>query len=266
MKFKIKSLRKSIFTVLSVTLFLLGCEEIPSDIVETENSTYQITNVSAPGEIVLSGIDTTFSVSAEVKNSQNINSISARFYNPLNKFLEEIQLNISGIDDIQTGTRFTGALKLDSASENGKYKIEFYVDANQKNNLEAIHYLNFDDGKSNQPPVLIDSTLTAPDSIKIPEQIQNYLITIKVEDPQGLNDIAEVYIDYFFPDNFKINIEMYDDGINGGDQVANDGIYSIRFMPTEDPRFIGANRLEILAIDRKNQISNKVVHNIVIYK
>ncbi len=99
----------------------------------------------------------------------------------------------------------------------------------------------------NDPPVLSD--VSAPDSISR-SKVNDFVFSVRVADPQGPEDIAEVYILVTKPDGtpssgnpFRLN----DRGQNG-DAVAYDGIYSSGFqIPASTP--LGNYIFEIHAVD-----------------
>ncbi len=123
----------------------------------------------------------------------------------------------------------------------------------------------------NYPPSL--SQLQVPDTIVLGGQSQQFTLSVRATDPNGLSDIAKVQFNSYKPngDPAKGNpYPMYDDGgINSasGDAVKGDGIYTltIRIDPTDangNPTPLGGYRFEFQAIDRSNASSPILVHTI----
>ncbi|RKY78456.1 hypothetical protein DRQ00_05185 [candidate division KSB1 bacterium] len=117
---------------------------------------------------------------------------------------------------------------------------------------------------NNDPPIL--SNLSAPDTVSRSQIPNNFLLTIKVSDPQGLEDIDKVYFNTFKPDDSPSSgnpFYMRDDGLQGVDQNANDGIYSLRIEISPQNQ-LGNYRFEFEAIDKSGAKSNKIIHIITV--
>jgi hypothetical protein len=56
---------------------------------------------------------------------------------------------------------------------------------------------------------------------------------------------------------------MFDDGVSGGDTVANDGIYSLR-VSLPPTTVTGTYRFEFQAVDRSAASSNIIVHRLTV--
>lgn len=114
----------------------------------------------------------------------------------------------------------------------------------------------------NDPPVLSD--LVAPDSVSRSGEA-NFLLTVKVTDPQGLDDLDKVYFNSLKPDGSSSSgnpFYMRDDGL-GDDLYANDGIYSLRVSISPQNQ-LGDYRFEFEAIDKLGAKSNKIIHIITV--
>lgn len=122
--------------------------------------------------------------------------------------------------------------------------------------------IDINTNEENFAPVI--SNLTAPDTItaSIPRTI---LITIKVSDDNGLEDIGRVYFTTTKPDGISSGskTDMFDDGKvdENGDQNAGDGIYSVIIQVTPS-NAKGIYKFEFLAQDSKQALSNIISHNI----
>ena len=112
------------------------------------------------------------------------------------------------------------------------------------NEIPFIHEISL----SNKAPDYSD--LSVPSQITVPAEPDEYareLITIKVEDSEGLADIDQVYFYSLKPDLTFANsgqpIQMWDNGLpfniyssggEVGDAVAGDGIYSFTLVAWGD--------------------------------
>jgi len=150
------------------------------------------------------------------------------------------------------------SIKLDSSfvvGKTGSYELLFYVEDsfNEQNDSIPIHTIFF----TNLPPVY--SELNMPDTVYIPAQPEeNYLeyITMKVDDPEGLADILQVYFYSLKPDSSFGNggnpIYLRDNGLpfSGtnnlavGDQVAGDGIFTFGLPITSNMQTSSDTQLE----------------------
>lgn len=125
--------------------------------------------------------------------------------------------------------------------------------------VSRIHVERF---TPNDPPVIV--SVSAPDTLS--RSSGNFLVTAELSDPQGLNDIDRVLLNSFLPDGTPSSsnpFELFDDGIQGSDVVANDGIYSVRFVGIETAA-LGTYRFEIQATDNSGEQSNSVTHFLVV--
>ena len=123
----------------------------------------------------------------------------------------------------------------------------------------------------NYPPLL--ANLQAPDTIALGGQPQQFRLTVKATDPNGVSDISKVFFNSFKPNGTASGgnpFSMYDDGGIGstsGDAVKGDGIYTltITISPTdqqENPTALGPYSFEFQALDRSNALSQKITHSI----
>ncbi|HNW58151.1 MAG TPA: hypothetical protein PKI62_00575 [bacterium] len=127
----------------------------------------------------------------------------------------------------------------------------------------------------NGAPLLIG--LSAPESVTRPASgISTHLVTIQVEEPQGLQDVNRVLLRAYNPDGSGFNnnpFVMYDNGLAldinrwdlgyRGDQVARDGVYSMTVI-FDASKALGAYRLTFVAEDWAGQQSELVTHSIML--
>lgn len=105
------------------------------------------------------------------------------------------------------------------------------------------------------PPEVI--SVSAPDTVK-PSLVSEFLITVTVSDPDGLNDIASVT--RTTPSNLVLSLR--DDGSNG-DAIAHDGVFSERVSVNPAPP-AGNYTFKFKATDRIGLQSGEVLKTIVI--
>lgn len=123
------------------------------------------------------------------------------------------------------------------------------------------------DPVQNVPPVI--KNLFAPDTLTISStDTLKIVISIEAFDADGRDDIKSVFFNSYLPDGSPSRsnpIYLFDDGnlsLNG-DSDANDGIYSrIIILPPNTTR--GKYRFDFQAIDKKNESSNIISHNLVV--
>ena len=114
----------------------------------------------------------------------------------------------------------------------------------------------------NAPPTL--SNLTAPDTLSRNTSLSS-LLSVKVNDPQGLGDIDIVYFNAFRPDGSASQsnpVVMNDDG-EMGDLTPDDGIYSMGISIDASAR-LGNWRFEFMARDNAQAMSDTLIHIITI--
>ncbi len=128
-------------------------------------------------------------------------------------------------------------------------------------------YLDVFDPIQNFPPII--KRIEAPDTLYTSSgDTLKIFVRAEVYDSDGLNDLKAVYFNSFLPDGSPSRsnpIYMYDDGNfqTNGDLVVGDGIYSrIIILPPNTQK--GKYRFEFQAIDKKDELSNIISHNIVV--
>ncbi len=112
--------------------------------------------------------------------------------------------------------------------------------------------------RENGPPVLSD--LVCPDTVAT-SAVNQFLITIRVTDPQGLRDIKRVWFDLFKPDGTPTAsnpVPLFDDGSNG-DQAEGDGVFTLQvsISPNNDK---GVYRFEFHAEDLSGLMAQPLIH------
>lgn len=119
--------------------------------------------------------------------------------------------------------------------------------------------------RGNHPPVI--SNLIAPDTIRLGNQSQVLLLTVKASDPDGASDVAKVIFNSYKPDSSASSSNpfvMYDDGLLAhGDEKAGDGIFSLLISLPASTQ-VGTYRFEFQAFDRSNDSSNVIIHRLTV--
>ncbi|MCX8057178.1 MAG: hypothetical protein N3F03_06175 [Ignavibacteria bacterium] len=119
----------------------------------------------------------------------------------------------------------------------------------------------------NVPPIV--RNLQAPDTLTLhPTDTLKIIVSVEAFDPDGKEDLKNVFFNSYLPDGSPSRsnpIYLFDDGNlqANGDLNANDGIYSrIIILPPNTPK--GKYRFDFQAVDKKNEVSNIISHNIVV--
>ncbi|MBU2492590.1 MAG: hypothetical protein KJ571_08205 [Bacteroidetes bacterium] len=220
-----------------LTIVFYSCDGLTDDIVNSPNSEYRVSDITAPEYIVFQETDSSLVASIKIDNSDVISQV---WYNVITPNASETVINnVAMFDDGNKANYgdeeagdgiYSGKTYLGKSIPSGKYLLQFYVKDNVNNeddNIRVVgfHQLEFDNGQNKIAPVISD--LVMPDSIK---RGVDFIFTIKVTDENTLADISQVYFQFTRPDNTSSGtILMVDNGdINLGDETAGDGIYSFK--------------------------------------
>lgn len=254
-----------------------GCGDLTDEIVNTPNSEYNVSEISAPDYVVFSQSDSSIVASIKIDNS---GIISQAWFNVLTADgSESIITNVAMKDDgneIRNGDEtagdnvYSGKSYLGRNNPSSKYLLQFYVkdkinNEDDNTRLVGIHEFEYSNGDNNSAPVITD--LVMPDSIK---RGVDFVFTVKVSDDNGLKDISQVYFRFTRPDNSSSgSILMADDGDpKFGDEIAGDGIYSFKNSFSDgsqnDPAQPGEWSFIFRAQDKSGLISNQISHTIIV--
>ncbi len=264
--------RKQIILKPIILLFLMislqFCDKPNDDIVDYQLSNYLVDIISIVNEFNYSPTDSILNVGLTLRNYESVEKV----------FLNVKQNDASGfiykgveLDKIITSSfaEFSTKIKMSKKFSSGKYIIEFFVKDkfNSTEKKVAEHLFSYNNNQINYPPVISE--------LKIPSIInrgESFSFSIKVYDPNGLNDISQVTFKLFRPDGSVVipnstnpNIDyfiMVDNGdINLGDEKVNDGVYSFKnSFGLNSP--IGNWTFEFQAKDKSGAVSN-VIKSIV---
>ena len=258
---------KLLVLLLSLTLFQF-CDKPYNDIVDYQLSNYLVEKISVVNDFSYSQADSLLNVGITLKNFDSVDKVYINLkLNDASMFIYQgIELN-----KVTTGSNveFSTKVKMSKKFSSGKYIIEFFVKDKFNSNEKKVaeHLFNYNNNKINYPPVISD--------LKIPSIVnrgETFSFSLKVDDPNGLNDISQVIFKLFRPDGSVVipnssnpNIDyfvMVDNGdTNLGDEKANDGIYSFKnsFGQTSA---VGNWTFEFQAKDKSGTASN-VIKSIV---
>jgi hypothetical protein len=200
------------------------------------------------------------------QGSQDIVSVGADVYYPYSTdIVAQASLADDGkAPDSTAGDRvYTGTIKFSiTQTQAGPFRIRFHVkDALglESNAIDRRLLVSRD----NRPPVL--SNLVAPDSIKIPSPRDTLvLMTVKATDPDGQEDIREVYFRSLDSSDPNFRYLLLDNGnLNNGDAVEGDGIYSIVII-LRDSATRKTYRFAFQATDAFGDTSATILHNLTV--
>jgi len=204
----------------------------------------------------------------------DINKVQCLVYFPLSPVADKIyELNDNGTDgdDVQGDGIYTCFFLANEIFYYGEGLYTFLFKAVDNNdNVSELKWkeVRLYSGSGNLPPSV--EIMFVPDSIKAEQKV--HLFEIRVSDPNGINDIAEVYFNSYKPDGSASSanpVRMYDDGgttpgVDSGDKAANDGVYSVKIAIT--PQVGKGNyRFEFFARDWANLLSPAAIKTIVVY-
>jgi len=229
------------------------------------NKPPRILNIQVPDTLPSGADRTPFSVTVEDAEGNGTITSVLMFLFPVasNTLLQTDTLHRSGsadnIFELEVDSTF-------SAEKIGVYRLRFQAKdevGDTSAAREAFIYLE------NLSPRILTPQL--PDSFQLPSSDTLHLsIKIKVTDPQGLQDLDSVYFQTRKPDGNLggggAKILLFDDGERAvhGDQVANDGIFSIIISISSDNQ-PGDYEFIFNARDRVGNRATTVTDTITIY-
>lgn len=264
----------SLFTLLAAAFVFFGCEKNYDSIVDQSSAVYQVSSVRQIDSVRYIPGDSLLLISISFLISDYIKDVYTNIYSSTGNKLNSSSFRLFDNGNPQNGdiaagdNTFSNKFPLSQYYPNGVYKIDYFVQ--DKNNFVkrvAVQNFKYDNGQTNIAPVI--SNLVAPDSAKLDTIKTLIFLSVKAEDANGQEDIELVYFNSFIPPNGNPSsgnpFIMFDNGMNG-DQTANDGIYSLIVELPPSGIVLGTYRWEFEARDRGKKLSNKIIHNIVIFR
>lgn len=261
-----------------MVLLSTGCDKIPSGVVDSKTVDYKTENVVVPTSVVYSKTDSSVVVSIQIRNTASVGSVWCKVTSSDGTTVvkDKTLMYDDGIASITGDTKkgdgiYSGKFYMSKLNPNGKYEIVCYIEDNinlSPDNVAmgGIAQFNYNNGQNNLPPV-ISNLIMASSAIRG----DSFDFSIKVEDPNGLTDISQVYFRLYRPDGTLADPNngygyflMVDDGDSKlGDITAGDGIYSFRnsFGQTAAT---GAWTFVFQAKDKNGKLSNVISQNMTV--
>ncbi len=226
---------RKVLSLSLLTLLLAGCEKDFSNLVDPEPAKYSVQSVARFDSLRYNPSDSLVKFFIHIGYNSAPGSVYMDIYGPGDKKVNGSPIYLldngnSALGDDAAGDKvFSVKYPMSMALLSGEYRTEYYAaEPNGTSYKLSINRFNFDNGSTNQEPVLSD--LVAPDTLTVVDTTV-FRMTVKALDPNGKQDLSRVYFVVTRPDGTSNNaaLLMYDDGNFNlhGDLVANDDIYSI---------------------------------------
>jgi hypothetical protein len=146
-----------------------------------------------------------------------------------------------------------------AAGKGGNYRFEIMaVDFENHSASQVVSPIVILDMVENLPPQI--SQAVVPENMYLTDSTLQF-ISIKVSDPQGLNDVQEVSCQIFNPQepaNPNVVVNLQDAG-QDGDAEAGDGIYSALISIDFTQKKVGTFSFRFQARDKAKNLSNPLV-------
>ena len=116
------------------------------------------------------------------------------------------------------------------------------------------HHVNFERIEEISVKILNDRPVievTAKTVMKAPEL--SHVLTVFVHDPDGIERV-QVNLGVYAPIGETSWVMMHDDGLNGGDEVAGDGVYSV-LLSVRDGTPLGVHEVSIRSFDTYGELN-----------
>jgi hypothetical protein len=248
--------------LLLIPLLMWGCEKTYDNLIDTSTDNYQVSSVvgikdtvdlKEPGDSLLS-LRLIFTPQSQI--SKAYFDIYASDNSKLNSSPVEMEEVIENI--------FENQFVLKRENPIGNYTVRFTASGGANTKQVAVASFYFNNGQDNLPPEIFNSVID-PDTAVVTDTTVIFT-SVGAMDPNGLNDILEVYFIVYKPDGTTNNskVLLYDDGkIENGDKLAGDGIYS-RLIQVNQDNDKGTYRFEFRAKDRSGELSNIINHFVLI--
>lgn len=263
------------FMLAALALVVAGCEEPGGGIVDRNGTPPYLSAATVQPAIIdlrtVTPVNGSYPVSASVAVQITATDrlhpvfwVSAVICSPgADSPFQEITLRDDGVaPDATAGDgHFAGTFTwIASKRDIGRFPIRF--SARDENGLES-NVLEIPLGivRQNNLPVL--SSLTAPDTVLLPAGGSlNFAMTVAASDPDGAQDIREVYFRSLDSSDPNRKFFLYDDGsLSSGDRVSDDGIYTITVSLVDNsPTIRHPYRFAFQAVDSPGDTSNTILH------
>ena len=272
--YMIKKLLLKSLTLASISILLLiGCEKDFNTVFSPRQNEIQVSSLNEYNLIVFNSTDPSVTFSIKFSTAIGLKKVSMNIFSPFNEKINDSEIELfdngnfaNNGDSVSNDLRYSNKFLFSSNFDNGTYNIEYKIlidDGNSK--IIAAQHFVYDNGKSNTPSVI--SNLIQQDSVQ--RNVQ-FSFSVMVSDPDGLNDINNVYYELYMPDGTKIvnsqgisKFPMFDDGnsSSNGDVTANDGRYTV-FLTFPGTVTTGSWKFDFTAQDKAGHLSNIITHNV----
>jgi hypothetical protein len=255
------AMRKSYF--LLIPLLIWGCEKSYEEIIDSGTDNYQVSTIAGIKDTVdlKNPPDSLLNLRLIFTPSSQVYKAYFDIYASDNSRLNSQPVEMFEVTDNLYENQFT----LKREYPIGNYIIRFYAEGFEGNLKQvALGTFYFKNGQDNLPPVVANSFID-PDTVVVTQPTVIF-ISVEASDPNGLNDILEVYFIVYRPDGTTNGnkVLLYDDGKSeNGDVTAGDGIFS-RLIQVDQTNQKGTYRFEFQAKDRIGDLSNIINHFVLI--
>lgn len=262
-------MNKIILLISLSLLIILGCEPEFDNVIDVNNSNYQVLLVAPTGDITYVVGDSVITVKIDFTSQSEVDLVTFDIVGSDGKLLNSSPVRMfdngkpENGDDVSGDNKFAEKFSLRQTDPVGKYTINFYVEENGNRDKVALANFNYDNGQTNVAPV-ISNDIIEPDTVVANDTVV-ILNSVMVLDPNGLNDVEQVYFIVNRPDSSTALLDLFDDGDleTNGDSTAGDGIYS-RLISVNQNNTKGTYRFDFQARDRGGLLSNTISHFVVI--
>lgn len=259
-------------------ILALGCTEIPEGIVDSSSASgeFRLTKIEAPLYFTKTVTDSVITLNLHFTGESKPEDIwlSLSSADGKQEIISYKQLkddgNTSANGDITRDDNiYTGRITMSVLYPSDYYDFAFFC---RKNNGEVVkigvHKILYDNGTSNEAPVLSDLNITASVT-----RGESFIFSVKAADANGYSDITTVFFKLYRPDGTVVidtrtglsefpmddsgNLDVY------GDTQAGDGIYTFKnSFGTTAPT--GPWKFEFAAKDKGKKISNILTTNVTV--
>ena len=254
-------MRKSYF--LLIPLLIWGCEKTYENLIDTSTDNFQVNSLSGIKDINLleNPEDSILTFTMTFSSGSFVSDAYFDIY-----FSDNSKVNSSPVEmqEIFDNT-YSAQYFLGRANPIGNYTVRFSAIGIEGTAKQvALGSFQFNNGQENLPPE-ISNTVIDPDTAVVNDTTIIFT-SVEAMDPNGANDILEIYFIVYRPDGTTNNskVLLFDDGKpENGDVLAGDGIYS-RLIQVNQNNQKGTYRFEFRAKDRLGDLSNILNHFVLI--
>lgn len=259
-------MKKYVFILLIFTFFY-GCKKEFDDVVTPIEYSYTVVEINSFASFNYTPVDSTIDFWIRIEGKENVKEVFIDLYQPDSDDNIRIYLNDRGTEGDQTANDgiYAKDVSFSQNDLNGNYYVEYYIiDKNGNGKKAAVHTFTYNNGQANIAPVILSVTVE-PDTMIVIDTTAIKAV-VQVSDENGLNDVESVFFIVTRPDGTSnsARVELFDNGsVVVGDDVANDGFYSLIFY-VFSTYAKGTYKFNFQAIDRGKKSSNVVPVDVVI--